>query len=159
MDVGKALVAGMTAGAVMSVILALARILGMPVNMEMLLGTMAGLDAGFRTWLLGFAFHLAISATIGVIYAAGFDGVTHRAGALIGMGFSLFHIAFAGIIVGVLPELAPRTPAPVPPPGPFFSNLGLGAVFLFVLVHVVYGGIVGVLYHPEPQPRTGAQPL
>lgn len=146
MKPGKAFVAGVIAGAVMSVLLAIGRALGLPVNLEMLLGTMTGLAPGAGTWALGLAMHLAISGAIALLYAVGFEHVSHRSGALPGVVFSLLHIVIAGLFMGMLPSLHPLIPERVSAPGAFLSNAGDAGVIAFVVLHAIYGAVVGLAY-------------
>jgi hypothetical protein len=90
MNWGKAFIAGVIGGAVMSILLALARAMGMPANLEVMQGTMLGLEPGATAWIVGFIMHLMISGLIALVYAAGFEYVTHRAGWLVGVPFQSF---------------------------------------------------------------------
>jgi len=159
MKAGTAFVAGVVGGAVMSVLMWMARtMLGMPVNLEMMLGTMVA-DPGTTAWLIGFVMHLMISGAIALLYAWGFENVTHRAGWLVGAGFSLIHIVIAGVVMGMMPMMHPRMPNPISPPGAFMSNLGVMGIVAEVMLHVIYGAIVGAMYgavvHPRPLSADG----
>ena len=76
----------------MSVLTGLARMMGVPANIEMMLGTMVA-DPGTTAWLIGFVMHLTLSGLIALIYAWGFEHVTHKAGWAVGTGFGLVHAA------------------------------------------------------------------
>jgi len=159
MNTGRAFVAGMTGGAVMSALMWMARtMMGMPANLEMMLGTMVT-DPGTAAWLIGFVMHLMISGAIALIYAWGFEHVTHRAGWLVGAGFGIVHAIIAGMVMGMMPMMHPRMPDPISPPGAFLANLGtMGVVAEFVL-HVIYGAVVGAIYgavvHARPVTADG----
>lgn len=159
MNAGRAFVAGVIGGAVMSALMWMARtIMGMPANLEMMLGTMVT-DPGTTAWLIGFVMHLMISGAIALIYAWGFEHVTHRAGWLVGAGFGIIHAIIAGMVMGMMPMMHPRMPNPISPPGAFLSNLGtMGIVAEFVL-HVIYGAVVGAIYgavvHARPVTADG----
>src|ERR687898_685506 len=58
MNYRKALVAGVIGAAVMSIIMAMARALGMPVNLELMLGTMMGGLPSAAKWIMGLIIHL-----------------------------------------------------------------------------------------------------
>ncbi len=147
MKTQSAFVAGMVGGVVMSIVMWMARLMGMQMNLEMMLGTMVA-DPGMTTWVIGFVIHLILSGAIALIYAWGFEHVTHRAGWLVGAGFGIIHAIIAGMFMGMVPMIHPRMPTPVAPPGAFLSNMGtMGVVALFML-HIIYGAVVGAMYGP-----------
>ncbi len=97
---------------------------------------------------MGFVMHLIISGLIALVYAAGFEYVTQRAGWAVGIAFSLIHIIIAGMVFGMIPMMHPLMPDQMPAPGVFMSNKGLMGVLAFAMLHMIYGAIVGGLYHP-----------
>lgn len=161
MKAGKAFVAGMVGGAVMSALMWMARMMGMPANLEMMLGTMVA-DPGTTAWMIGFVMHLMLSGAIALIYAWAFEHVTHRAGWLVGAGFGIVHAIIAGMVMGMMPMMHPRMPNPVMPPGAFLSNLGTMGVVAEFMLHMVYGAVVGAMYgaviHIRNAPA-GGQPV
>jgi len=154
MKVGKAFVAGMAGGAVMSALMWMARMMGMPANLEMMLGTMVT-DPGTTAWIIGFVMHLMISGAIALIYAWAFEHVTHRAGWLVGAGFGVVHAIIAGMVMGMMPMMHPRMPNPVMPPGAFLSNLGTMGVVAEFMLHMIYGAVVGAMYGAVIHARAG----
>lgn len=146
MKTGRAFMAGALGGLVMTVLTAIARAMGMQVNLEMLLGTMFGLSPGSAAWVLGLVMHLMISGLIALLYAFGFERVTHRAGAGIGAAFSFIHMVIAGVFMGVIPMMHPLVPEQLPAPGAFMVNMGAMGVGAFVMLHLIYGAIVGGIY-------------
>jgi len=162
MKVGQAFVAGMIGGAAMLLLTWMARtVIGIPVDLEMMLGTMAT-DPSTTAWLIGFVIHLMVSGAIALLYAWGFENITHRSGWLMGGSFSIIHIVIAGVVFGLLPMIHPRMPSPISSPGAFMSNLGMIGTVAFVLIHVIYGVVVGAMYgsvlHPRPS-STASRPL
>jgi hypothetical protein len=155
MKSGKALVAGLVGGVAMTVLAWLVRRLGLDMNAEMMLGSMVSSSPGLATWLIGFVMHLVISALIALIYAWGFERVTHRAGAVVGLGFAVIHVVIAGIVMAMIPAIHPMIPERMPAPGAFLSNMGGTFVALFVLEHLLYGAIVGAMYGPVEHPAAG----
>lgn len=153
MKVGKAIGAGLVGGVAMTVLGWLVRRLGLEMNAEMMLGTMMSSMPTLTTWLIGFAIHLMISALIALAYAWGFEHVTHRAGVTVGLGFSIIHIIIAGMVMAMIPAMHPMIPEQMPAPGAFMANMGAMFAFLFVMEHLIYGGIVGALYGPVTYPR------
>lgn len=152
MKAGKAFAAGMVGGAVMSVLMAIARLLGMPIDLETMLGTVTGMAPGGATWVLGLVMHLVISGAIALLYALGFEYVSHRSGALPGVVFSLIHIVVGGLFMGAMPAIHPQVPETLAPPGAFLSSLGDLGVVSFVVLHAIYGAVVGVMYGPVLHP-------
>lgn len=155
MNAGKAFTAGVVGGAVMSVIMALVRItmVDRGMNLEMLLGTMLGLAPTAATWVVGLVIHLVISGAIALIYAWGFERVTHRAGWALGAGFGLIHAVIGGLFMGVMPAMHPLVPGQLPAPGFFMANQGALGVFAFFMLHLIYGAVVGAIYSPVEHPR------
>ena len=148
MNWGKAFIAGVIGGAVMSILLALARAMGMPANLEVMQGTMLGLEPGATAWIVGFIMHLMISGLIALVYAAGFEYVTHRAGWLVGVAFSIVHVLIGGIVMGMVPAMHPLIPEQMPAPGYFMAGMGMMGVIGFIMEHMIYGAIVGAMYSP-----------
>lgn len=146
MRIGKAVTAGLIGAVAMTVITWMGRIfMGMPVNMEMMLGTMFGLPPAMAAWVIGFAMHLMAGAVFALIYAAIFEYVTHRAGWGIGAGIGVGHTIFSGFMMGAVPMMHPLIPEQMPAPGMFMVNVPMGVIAFFML-HIIYGAIVGGMY-------------
>lgn len=153
MKAGKAFVAGVIGGAAMSALMWMGRVMmDMPANLEMMLGTMFA-DPRPTAWTIGLIVHLMISGGIALIYAWGFEHVTHRAGWLVGAGFSIVHSLIAGTVMGMMPAMHPRMPEPIMPPGAFMSSMGTTGVVMEFVLHLVYGAIVGAMYGAVLHPR------
>lgn len=148
MQPGKAFLGGVLGGAAMSLVFAIARGFGVPINLEMILGSMITVEVGVFTWILGFVVHLLVSGLIGLAYGAGFEHVTHLAGAGTGALLSIVHILVGGLMMGWVGNIHPLMPEFVAPPGAFMAMLGGIGVALFVLTHVLYGAMVGGVYRP-----------
>lgn len=127
----------------MSAASALLRAVGIPIQMEMILGTLTGLAPGSQAFLVGFAIHLALGAGFGVIYGALFEHVWNHGGASTGAILSILHAALIGMLFGLTPQFHPLIPGSMSAPGPYFANGGVTAVLAFFALHVVYGAIVG----------------
>jgi hypothetical protein len=148
MKAGRAIVAGLVGGLAMTVLAWLVRQTGLQMNAEMMLGSMVSSSPGLTTWLIGFVMHLVISALIALAYAWGFERVTHRAGTAAGLGFAVIHVAIAGVVMAMVPAIHPMIPEQMPAPGAFLANMGATMAALFVIEHLLYGGIVGAMYGP-----------
>jgi hypothetical protein len=151
-DMRAALLAGLLGGVATTVLGVIARALGIPVALETMLGTVFGLHPSLTASAIGFAIHLAVSAVVAVVYAAGFEYVTRRAGAGPGVLFSLVHTAMSGLALGAVPAVHPLIPEPIPAPGLFLSGLGAVGVSYFVAMHLLYGAVVGGVYGRRRQP-------
>lgn len=151
---GRAFWLGVIGGAAVTVLLTLGRMVGIPANIGMMLGTVTGLAPTPGTWLLGFVMHLVISGLIGLVYAAVFEYVLHQSGSAAGLGVAIIHSIVAGLFMGLVPIINPAIPAILPAPGLFLSNLGGAGVVLFFVVHLIYGWIVGAWYGPVLHPTT-----
>ena len=149
MSYGRAFGAGVVGGIVMSIGLAMGRAMGMSgANLEMMLGTMPGFQPSGGVWLLGFMMHLMISGAIALIYAWGFEHVTHKAGAVVGTGFGVIHAIIGGMAMGMMPLIHPLIPEQMPAPGAFMSSMGMMGVMAEIVLHMIYGATVGALYGP-----------
>jgi hypothetical protein len=157
MKVGRAVAAGLVGGVSMTILAWVVRQIGIDMNPEMMFGTMVS-PAGMAAWLAGFAMHVILSVLIALLYAWGFEHVVHRSGLVAGLGFSLIHLVVAGAVMAMLPAIHPAIPEKMPAPGAFMANMGGTFVALFVLEHLLYGGIVGAMYGPvatrRPAPTT-----
>lgn len=150
MNAAKGFVAGVIGGAVFSVILALGRSLGMPVNLELILGTFLGGSLDLWHWLFGFAIQLLLAGALGVAFAAGFEHLVQRADWLIGVAFSVVAIWVLGLALALVPYVHPLVPERLAPPGAFLSYAGYWGTQLFVLAMAAYGAVVGALYENAP---------
>ena len=154
MKVGKAITAGLVGGLVMTALGWLVRQFGLEMNAEMMLGTMMSAP-GVTAWVIGFMIHLMLSALIALLYAWGFERVTHRAGVATGLGFAVIHLLIAGVVMAMIPAMHPMIPEQMPAPGAFLAGMGGTFVGLFVIEHLLYGATVGALYGPVEHPAGG----
>ncbi len=159
MNFGKAFLAGVIGGVVMTVLMFMGRMMGMTeMNLEMAMGSMMTQSVSSISWIIGFVMHLMISGLIALVYAYGFEYITHKAGWLTGAGFAVIHTIIAGIFMGMMGMMHPLMVAsqPVPDgkllaPGFFASNFGMMTVIAVIMLHLIYGAIVGALYTPAHQ--------
>lgn len=146
MNGSRAFFAGVFGAAIMSLLLAIARVWGMEANPSLLLGSMITRLMDSSTWFLGFLLHLAIGGVFGLIYGQIFERWLHRASASGGAAIGFIHAIIAGLLVGLAPVVHPLMPQTLAAPGVFFTNLGTAAVIAFIVLHVLYGMLVGSLY-------------
>lgn len=146
MNYSRAFLAGAFGGIVMSVLMFLGRaVMGMDVNLEMMMGTMF-FDPGPVAWIVGFVMHVMLSGLIGIAYLWAFETITKRAGVAMGLAISVPHILIAGVVMGaVIPAVHRLIPEQMPGPGYFLANHGTLGIVAFVMLHLVFGGIVGAM--------------
>jgi uncharacterized membrane protein YagU involved in acid resistance len=127
MNLGKTIVAGLVGTAVMTVLIMIAPMMGMP---EMNIPAMLGEFTGMGT-TVGWVMHFVIGSVLAVIYAWLFQGRLPGgpvvAGAL--YGFLVFLLAQ----VAVTPMMG----------GAVFSGGDVPMIMGSLLGHLVYGGVVG----------------
>jgi hypothetical protein len=145
----------MVAATACTLVMFLARAVGVGVHLEMMLGSLLTASIGPTTWLIGFVIHLLASGLVALIYAAFFEAIG-RAGAGLGVLMGVVHAFIAGALFYFVPALHPLIPEEMAAPGPFMANLGLVGVLAFLAIHVLYGAIVGSMYLPLPALRRRA---
>ncbi len=162
MKFGKAFIAGVIGAVVMTALMFMGRVMGMTaMNLEMALGSMMTQTVSSTSWILGLVLHLMVGGLIALIYGFGFEYIAHKAGWLTGVGFAIVHAIVSGIAMGMIGMMHPLMVVAQPvsegrllAPGFFASNFGMMTVGAFIMLHLVYGAIVGVLYGPVRSPGT-----
>jgi hypothetical protein len=148
-----AFIAGVVGGASMVVMRMLLQNAGIDLIFDpaRLWGTMV-LAQGTTAQVLGMLIHLVGSGGIAVIFAWFFDRLSASqhfwAWGLLG-GVILWIIA--GLFMGLVPFLHPEIPEQRPGPGVFLMHFGALEGIIFLIGHVLYGVVVGILYaafHP-----------
>lgn len=139
----RAVVYGVLGAGAISVVSMGFRALGLPIGLELLLGTSLGLPPGLMAYGVGLAMHLAIGGAFGLLYGWLFETVWNHGGASTGMILGVVHAALIGMAVGLTPRFNPMVPERLADPGPFFANVGTLGVLAFFGVHILYGAIVG----------------
>lgn len=154
MKANRAFFSGLTAGAILTIIMAILRQIGwLQINFEMTLGTL-GTTPGLNAWIIGFHLHLLVAGVFALFYGEIFEKAK-RAGAKMGMLVALIQAVVVGIALGFLPVIHPRLGEEIPVPGFFAINYGIFDVVMIFALHAIFGLIVGVLY--EKPLHAGAQ--
>jgi hypothetical protein len=155
-NVGLWLLWGFVATLVLTTLLAASQWLRLTrMNLPFILGTMLTNDRE-RAKVYGFVVHALNGWVFALVYIACFHALG-RANVLLGMLGGLVHAGFV-LFVGImlLPALHPRMasetrgPEIVPmlePPGFLALHYGVRTPISVVLAHLVYGGLLGGLYH------------
>jgi len=118
----------------------------LPAGVGLPLGTMTGMMPSGTTFAIGLVVHLMRGAALAVAYAWLFERVAHRGRWTPGALVAIPHIVLAELMMGAIPMMHPLMPNPVAPRGVFMSGLspmGVGAV---LMLHVIFGAIVGGVY-------------
>jgi len=156
MHARRALVFGILGAAAMSAVSAPLRALGLPIRIELILGTLPGIAPGTVAFLLGLAIHLALGALLGLLYGWLFETVWNHGGAAMGCILAAIHASLVGILIGLTPGVHPFVPEAIPDPGPYFANAGALGVLSFYALHLLFGAIVGSGYGHVPAERKWA---
>jgi len=148
-----ALAGGLIGTVILTTGLRLAQELGWTrMDIPLLLGTAFTADRG-RAEATGYALHFLNGLLFALAYGAVFAAVD-RAGVLFGVALGFVHALFAGgaLVNVLLPAVHPRMgtrwsdsrESPLlEPPGFMLRNYGRATAAVTVLLHLVYGGIVG----------------
>lgn len=139
----RALAYGVVGAAAMSVVAAGMRTAGIPIRIELLLGTLPGIAPGPTAFLVGLAIHIAIGALWGLLYGWLFETVWVHGGAPTGCILAVIHASLIGILIGLTPQFHPFVPEVIADPGPYFANAGAKGVVAFYTLHLLFGAIVG----------------
>lgn len=133
LDWKRAVAGGLAATAVMTALMLMAPVMGLPpMNIGAMLGSMMG-GSSFLGWMA----HFAIGTILAIAYAALF------ATRLPGRGF------VRGAVYGLLPWiLAQLVVMPMMGAGVFGGSFGAG--FGSLMGHLVYGAVLGGVYGTEP---------
>lgn len=153
MKSARALLAGLAGALAMSLVMAVLRFAGLNVDLEAVLGSLVRPDPGVSQWIIGFIIHLIKGAVIAWVYAVGFEFAMQRSGPWVGGGLGLCHGFMAGLIMSAIPEMNPFAHLSNAP-GAYLVNVThhmLLGPLIFILLHVLYGAVVGTIYGPTVQ--------
>jgi hypothetical protein len=126
--------------------------MSLQLNIVRMWGAMLGLR-GVPQLIASWGVHLIVSATIGIVYARTFSlaGAARRTW-LWGFSIGVVHWIFGGFFLAMTSANRPEGAEERQAPGPFAMNFGLDDVITFLLAHLVFGTVVGMLY-PRLVPR------
>lgn len=162
---GNAILAGLIGGAAMAMILYMGIIMlprQMRMNLFMMLGSMV-LPVGAGAFLMGAMVHAGMSAVFGLVHAAAFSvlGIDSDQAAW-GLLFGLVHWAIVGMALGMLPLMHPRLRRAgnglaanagdldqgdlLDAPGFYALNYPMMTALGFLMLHLLFGVVVGALY-------------
>jgi len=147
---GWAILAGLIGGTVMAAILYMGIFMlpqQMKMNLFMMLGTMM-LPVGAAAIVMGAMIHAVMSVVFGLIHGAVFSAADiDSAQAAWGLLFGLVHWAAVGMALGMLPLMHPRIrDGEIEAPGFYALSYPPMTAMGFLMLHLVFGVIVGALY-------------
>ncbi len=147
-DPVAAAVAALIAAQLMETPLYVQRALGLPVAQDIFDEAGSILRAPTRVRrLVGWAGHVTLAVAIVLLYATFFSAVARNNHlAAWGLFAGAVHGLLGGVVVGPWPALHPPMPEPVPAPGVFYRHYGRRDVVTFLLGHLAFGVLSGVLY-------------
>jgi hypothetical protein len=149
---GRAILFGILGAAAISLVTALLRGAGLPLSIELVLGTLTGIPPGGAAFGVGLVMHLAMGGLFGLLYGYLFESVWDHGGATTGILTAVIHASLIGILIGLTARLNPFIPEQMADPGPYFANLGVAGVLTFFAAHLLFGAIVGAGYgHVEAE--------
>jgi hypothetical protein len=149
MDIGSAIVAGIVATVVMTALMYMAKAVGMPMDMPRMLGLMfSGPENSSVVYALGAVMHLMMGIVFAVIYALVFEITGADATWLWGAVLGAIHGGVAGLAFGMMPMMHPRmgNGQVLAAPGMFGKNYAPMMPAGVIMLHMVFGLVVGILY-------------
>ncbi|MFU8804535.1 MAG: hypothetical protein ACNA8W_12045 [Bradymonadaceae bacterium] len=148
-----AILGGIIAAFVMVVAMYAGRIMGLATDMIRVIGLMfVPEEKAGAVYAVGFVVHFLTGAVFGIVYAVLFHAIAAvpviSIAATAGALFGILHGLSIGAILGFMPAFHPRMGVgeAVAPPGFFGRNVGLAMPVGLIILHVIYGAIVGVVY-------------
>jgi hypothetical protein len=146
MKLSRAVVGGLIGGvAVMAIVWLGGWASGSDGDLSALLGAVITHDDGLLAWTIGCVVQLVVAAVAAIVYAAIFEWVARRGGAIVGLVVAMGHVVVAGLAVGFLP-VDGIVAAGLQPPAAFMEYRGLWVLTAFIVAHLLFGVIVGAMY-------------
>jgi hypothetical protein len=140
MHTGRAFVAGIAGALVMALITIGFSSAGLPLHVDARLASLLGSDVS----AIGFVVRLVVGGALGLVYASIFEYVMHQSGIGVGMLLGACNTIIAGFVWAALGG-----------PGAFWDLAGPYGVMVLFVSHLVYGGVVGGVYHSDQVPLYG----
>ena len=147
---GWAILAGLSGGAVMAVILYMGIVMmpqQMKMNLFMMLGSMM-LPVGVGAFVMGAMVHAGMSVVFGLVHGGLFAALDiDSAWAAWGLLFGVAHWAVVGMALGMMPMMHPRMRSgEIEEPGFYALRYPPMTAIGFLMLHLVFGVTVGALY-------------
>ncbi len=155
-EAGKAVIAGLIATGVMTMLMYAGSMMGMRMDMPAMLGTMI-LPIGPAARAVGLMMHLMMGGLFMLVYAGLFAAIDTNAVAGWGALFGVAHGVMAGAAMGLMPLMHPRMtpsaigagagqPGVLTSPGFFGTKVSPMAPVAIIALHAVFGVVGGAVY-------------
>ncbi len=147
-----AILAGFIGTALMTISMYSGKIMGLSMDMPRAIGLMFVDKDSKGLYAVGLIVHFIIGAVFAIVYALIFwlVGATQSIGmlAIWGTVLGAVHGVGIGAVMGVMPQLHPRTGPgmAIEPPGYFGKNYGMAMPLGIVIMHMIFGGVFAVVY-------------
>lgn len=152
LDLGSAIWAGLVATLVMTVMMYIGKAMTKsPMDMPRMLGLMfTGPEHSGVVYTMGLIVHFMFGTLFGILYGWLFSTLGVEASWLWGGIFGFVHGIVAGFFIGMMPTMHPRMGPgkTLPSPGPFGKNYGSTTPMRLVVLHIVFGIVLGWIYTP-----------
>lgn len=151
-DVAAIIGAGLLGGLIMIVALYMGRAMApqqMRMDLLLLLGTMTPMRlARPMAYMAGAMMHAGASVLFAFVHVGIFEVVGINDDLVLwGLLFGLFHWMFSGMAVGMMPLVHPLVRSgEMENPGPFALSMGPMTAMGFLMLHLLFGAVVGALY-------------
>ena len=149
-NIGAAIIAGVVATVVMTMVMYMGRAMmpqQMPMNILHMLGTMMTRSTG-PAYIVGAMMHGVMGIVFAIIHAALFAAFGLESTLVLwGVLFGVVHWVIVGMGMGMIGTMHPvMRSGEMMAPGPFVKNLPMMNVVGFLMVHIIYGLVVGGVY-------------
>ena len=149
-NIGAAIVAGLVATAVMTAIMYMGRAMmlqQMPMNILYMLGTMMNRSTG-PAYMMGTVMHSVNGVIFAIIHAGLYTAFGLSSGLVLwGLLFGAVHWVIVGMGMGMMPMMHSMIKSgDMDAPGAFAKNLPMMNVMGFLMVHLIFGLVVGATY-------------
>lgn len=141
--VGRTYLAGVAGAAAMSVCARVARSAGVGMDLEMLMGTAFGVPPGPGARAVGQVAQLVTGGALACGYQYTFERLCFPMSPSTGAMAGAAHGALAGVSLALAPVVHPQIPDRMDAPGAFMLRKGRREAVLFVMLHVLFGAIIG----------------
>jgi hypothetical protein len=146
MKIWRAVAAGLVGGVLaIAIVRGAAALSGGEGDLCALLGAVVTGEIGTAPWIAGCVAQLAAAVVAAIAYAAIFEWIVMRAGALTGALIAVPHCVCAGLAMGFLPA-SRLLDAGIMPPGAFMEYRGMAVLAAFIVAHLAFGTAVGAMY-------------
>ncbi len=149
MNWGSAIIAGLVATIVMSILMYMGKAMGMKMDMPRILGLMfVRPNHQGSVYTIGIILHLMMGVIFAIIYGALFNLLGIAANWFWGGVFGLIHGIVLGAMLPIMPSIHPRmgNSKVLPPLGAYASNYGSMMPVAWIMLHIIFGAVIGWLY-------------